>query len=117
MTTEDYINNIPLHRRARFLQIRQCIISLFPNAIESMKYKMPTFELDSHWIALANQKSYLSVYTCAAHHILSFKQKYPKIKTGKGCLNIKDKDEFILEDLTCVIQSALTLNLNKNNNH
>lgn len=74
---------------------------------ESMRYKMPTYELGEGWIALANQKDYISVYTCSAEHIVNFKKKHPKIKTGKGCINFKDGDDIPLNDLKGVIKSAM----------
>ena len=78
-----------------------------------MKYKMPTFELDGGWIAIANQKNYVSLYTCARQHIEPFLEKYPKIKAGAGCINFKDKDVFDLADLVPVIKSAMSNKLKK----
>lgn len=107
MTLEEYIANLPEHRAVRFEAIRSLIKSLYPAATESMRYKMPTYEHHNGWIALGNQKSYISVYTCSFEHLQAFKEKYPTIKSGKGCLNIKDKDQFELADLQSVITSAL----------
>lgn len=75
-----------------------------------MKYKMPTFESEKGWVALANQKNYISLYTCSAKNIAEFKNLHSHIKTGKGCLNIKDKDDFPLADLDSVIRNALSGN-------
>lgn len=111
MHISSYIENLPENRIERFNAIYYLIIKLFPDAEQSMKYKMPTFELGEHWIALANQKSYLSVYTCNHQHLADFQKKYPKIKTGKGCINIKDNDLFELDDLTSVITNALSVSL------
>jgi uncharacterized protein YdhG (YjbR/CyaY superfamily) len=111
MIPSSYIANLPTQRIDRFNAIYSLIVKLFPNAELSMKYKMPTFTLGEHWIALANQKHYLSIYTCNAQHLAGFQQKYPKIKTGKGCINIKDNDQFELNDLTSVITCALSVNL------
>lgn len=107
MTIDEYIANIPEHRLDRFEKIRALIKSLYPDIIESMRYKMPTYEHKQGWIAVGNQKAYLSVYTCGLQHLQSFKQRYPAIKSGKGCLNLKDKDQFEINDLTSVITSAM----------
>lgn len=101
------MSNIPDDRREKFQSIYNLITSLYPKAKISMKYKMPTFEYQDGWVALANQKNYISFYTCGYHHIEKFKTKYPKIKTGKGCINIRKKDEFDLADLKQVIQHAI----------
>ncbi|MDG1752735.1 MAG: DUF1801 domain-containing protein [Thalassotalea sp.] len=111
MSISNYIENLPKERIERFNSIHSLIVKLFPNVEQSMKYKMPTFSLEAHWIAIASQKNYLSVYTCNAEHLAEFKKKHPKIKTGKGCINIKDKDQFDLNDLTSVITSALSVSL------
>ncbi len=59
------------------------------------------------WIALANQKSYFSVYTCMADHIAAFKQHHPSNKTGSGGINIRERDEVPREDLGPVISNPL----------
>lgn len=107
MTIEEYIANIPAHRVERFEAIRALIKSLYPDVTESMRYKMPTYEHKQGWIAVGNQKAYISIYTCGLQHLQSFKQRYPAIKSGKGCLNLKDKDQFDITDLECVITSAM----------
>jgi len=48
-----------------------------------MKYKMPTYQVGDGWVAIANQKNYISLYTCGYHHIVGFKNNNPGIKTGK----------------------------------
>jgi hypothetical protein len=58
-------------------------------------------------VALASQKNYISLYTCSAENIATFKEKYGTIKTGKGCINFRDKDEIPLSDLDSVIQNAM----------
>ncbi len=45
MNVQEYIDGITFRRKARFESIRKRIKELYPEAKESMKYKMPTFEL------------------------------------------------------------------------
>lgn len=107
MDLDSYLKQIPQPRRERFDAIRGLIAGLYPRARESMRYKMPTFELDDGWIAIANQKRYISVYTCSAEHIAGFKRRHPTIKTGTGCINFRDRDDLPLEDLEPVVKNAL----------
>ena len=102
-----YLAQIPEERKPRFENLRKLIISLYPQAEESMRYKMPTYEYGEGWVALANQKSYISLYTCSAEHITDFKARHPKIKTGKGCINFKNSDEIPEQDLKAVIKNAM----------
>lgn len=115
MEMEKYLKQVPQHRVERFHSILNLIKEMYPPATQSMKYKMPTFENISDnnqankpsWIALANKKSYLSLYTCMEMHLASFKTLHPQIKTGVGCINFRDKDDVFLEDLRAVIKSAM----------
>ena len=112
MEIDDYIAELPRHRRERLKAILDLIAGLYPEADASMKYKMPTYTLGDGWVAAASQKHYISVYTCGAHHLEAFKARHPGIKTGKGCINFKDSDEIPMADLKTVIQSAITSGLN-----
>lgn len=107
MALQQYIDAIPVSRAARFASIRALIRRLYPAAVESMRYQMPTFEYRDGWIALANRKHYLSVYTCMAAHIAEFRASHPAIRTGTGCINFRDRDEIPLDDLAQVIRNAL----------
>lgn len=107
MDLDAYLAAIPAARVERFASIRALIRRLYPEAVESMRYRMPTFEYRDGWIALANQKHYISVYTCMAAHIAGFRARHPAIKTGTGCINFRDRDEIPLDDLAQVIRNAL----------
>ncbi len=58
-------------------------------------------------MALANQKHYISLYTCSAEHLAEFKSKHPDIKTGKGCINFKPGHEIPFEDVQAVVAHAI----------
>ena len=107
MSVQDYVGNTPEGRRERLLSIILLIKKLYPDAEESMKYRMPTYSLREGWVAVANQKNYISLYTCSPQHLASFRKAHPGIKTGKGCINFRDKDAMPLDDLQPVIRSAM----------
>ena len=104
---QDYIDSIPKNRIDRFMSIHELIVRVFPDAILDMSYKMPTYKAGNGWVALANQKNYISLYTCGASHLESYKRKHPQQKTGKGCINFKERDEVFLDDLETVIMHAI----------
>jgi uncharacterized protein YdhG (YjbR/CyaY superfamily) len=84
------------------------ILELYPHADVSMKFKMPTFSVGDGWVAVANQKHYVSLYTCGFSHIESFTRKYPEIKTGKGCINFRESQALPLNDIKQVIKHAIS---------
>ena len=104
---EDYINTIPAQRLERFLSIHDLILKLYPDATVDMSYRMPTYRVGEGWVALANQKNYISLYTCGESHLESYKRKHPDQKTGRGCINFRAKDPVHLEDLEAVITHAI----------
>ena len=83
-----YVATMPKERKPLFDKLHKLIMGLYPNAEVVMSYKIPTYKAKFGWVALANQKHYVSLYTCGAHHIAEFKAKYPAIKTGTGCINL-----------------------------
>lgn len=107
MELQDYLAQLSGVRSERINQLRNLILKLYPDAIESMRYKMPTYEFESGWVAIANQKHYVSLYTCGEQHLAEFKSKYPTIKTGKGCINFRDSITIPYDDLEQVITSAM----------
>lgn len=104
---DDYIQSIPHLRVASFMSIHKLIMKLYPDATVDMSYRMPTYTAGYGWVALANQKNYISLYTCGASHIESYKQKHPQQKTGKGCINFRARDEIHYRDLEVVIKHAI----------
>lgn len=104
---DEYIGTLPPPRQRRARALHRLIRRLFPQAQVSLRYRMPTYDLDGHFLAWGNKKNYLSLYTCSAERIAGFRAANPEIPTGVGCLNFRDKDDFPLKDLERVIRNAL----------
>ena len=102
-----YFESVPEFRRSRLTALHGLITTLFPEAVVGMGYRMPTYRAGEGWVAIANQKNYVSLYTCSASHITAFRDKHPRFKTGKGCINFRDSDDLPLQDLTEVIVHAI----------
>lgn len=104
---QDYFDAVPSGRKEKFEKLHSLIMSRFPGASISMQYKMPTYRYQDGWVAIANQKSYISLYTCGAHHLQEFKANYPDYKTGSGCINFRNKDEIPDQAILQVIEHAM----------
>ncbi|MBY6188832.1 DUF1801 domain-containing protein [Microbulbifer agarilyticus] len=104
----DYLSPLSPQRSERLHKLHNLVIASYPDANLSLKYKMPTYEQGAGWVALANQKHYVSVYTCARVHIQPYLDKHPKTKCGTGCLNFRDNDDIVFEDLKPVLASAFS---------
>ena len=64
---QQYFNAVPEERMALVQKLHSLIVGLYPNADIDMSYRMPTYKAKDGWVALANQKHYVSLYTCGAH--------------------------------------------------
>jgi len=102
-----YLDAVPEKRKPLILKLHALILGLYPNAEVDLSCRMPTYKAKYGWVALANQKHHVSLYTCGAHHLASFKEKYPGVKTGKGCINLKDTDPFPVAALKQVVRHAI----------
>lgn len=102
-------------------RLHEIIVGLYPDAVIDMAYKMPTYknvvgggsgdkggDEPAGWVAIANQKRYVSLYTCGAHHLVKFKQKHPDIKTGTGCINFRPTDKIPTAAVKQVVRHAMT---------
>lgn len=106
-----YFESVPLDRLPMVQTLHQLIMEAYPKATVDLSYKMPTYRYGKGWVALANQKHYVSLYTCSAAHLEAFRAAHPGIKTGKGCINFKPGDlsseNLPLSSITAVIQHAI----------
>ena len=102
-----YINALPADRKCLFNKLQALILSACPKAEVVIWWGMPTYEAKSGWVALANQKKYISLYTNSASHIPEFKEKYPAIKTGKACINFRPLDPIPAVAVKQVIRHAI----------
>ena len=41
------------------LSVHRLVLELFPESKVSLKYKMPTYEIENVWFTIGNQKQYL----------------------------------------------------------
>lgn len=102
-----YFNAVPEDRKPLVEKIHGLIVCLYPDATIDMSYRMPTYRAMDGWVAVANQKRYVSLYTCGAHHLAEFKATYPGIATGKGCINFKPADPVPVAAIRKVIKHAI----------
>lgn len=84
-TIKEYISAAPLDRQKMLKEIYSVIKSAAPKATESIKYGMPTFELNGNLVHFAAMKNHLGFYPSPSG-IDAFKDKLKAFKTSKGCI-------------------------------
>jgi uncharacterized protein YdhG (YjbR/CyaY superfamily) len=102
-----YIAALDPLRRERLSALRALIHAQHPDIAERIEWKMPVFSRGDAWIATASQKSYVSVYLRCMEGAAAIAATDPKLKNGKGCLNIPDRADVPLAALAPVIRERL----------
>lgn len=59
-----YLDAVPEDRKVLIETLHASITDLYPDAGICMSCKVPTYRARLGWVAIANQKRYVSLYTC-----------------------------------------------------
>ena len=85
-TVDDYISTFPEDIQAILEKVRQAIHKAAPDAVETMSYGMPTFDLNGkHLVFFAGWKHHISLYPLPAGDE-AFQQQISHYKRAKGTI-------------------------------
>jgi uncharacterized protein YdhG (YjbR/CyaY superfamily) len=93
---DEYFQNLNPERRSALETVRSLILETLPEATETMKYRMPTYELDEVVCAFASQKHYMSLYMDTVL-VEKYKPQMEDLSIGKSCIRFKRADELPLD--------------------
>ncbi|HEX2696650.1 MAG TPA: DUF1801 domain-containing protein [Anaerolineales bacterium] len=123
-TVEEYLQSLPVERRAAISKVRDVILKNLPKGyIESMTWGYPTYEIPLERYpntynkqplgiaALASQKNYMSLYLMSVYGDKAteewFHQRYKasgkKLDMEKSCVRFKKADDLPLDLIAEVI--------------
>ncbi len=106
-TLRSYVAALAPERKRRFTAVRAAIHEAAERVVESMRYRMPTFEKDGAWVAMASRKNYLAVYFCSADLIAGVRAHHPELDCGVGCVRIRDNQHVPIFELRRAFEQAL----------
>ncbi len=104
---DNYIEAVTDERQELFKRLQSIILRLYPAANIRLSYKIPTYRIESRWVALGYWKDGVSIYTNNTDHIAQFKARYPTVKTGKASINFKMTDGIPIDAVESVIKHAM----------
>jgi len=88
-TIDEYISTFPADIQAILEKVRQAIQKAAPEAVETISYGMPTFDLNGkHLVFFAGWKHHISLYPIPAGDE-AFQQKISHYKRAKGTIQFK----------------------------
>lgn len=88
-TMDEYIDSSPENVKGLLEKIRQTIKAIIPDAIETIGYGVPSFDMnDKHIIMFAGFKNHIGIYPTPAV-IENFKKDLKDYKTAKGSIQFQ----------------------------
>ena len=103
-TVDEYIQSIPEERQQVISDLRELVRQIAPQAVESMNYRMPTYENDGEmFCAIASQKHYMSLYTDVTI-VEQYRDEMPHLNIGKSCIRFKKAEDLPLD----IVKKILT---------
>ena len=111
ITYEQYLSNLPPERRGEVDQVWRAVRASIPTGYtEEVGPKFLLFKADDQqYVALANQKNYISLYLMPLYVFPESKAKLDasgrKLKCGKGCVNFKRAGDLPLEVIAEIISA------------
>jgi hypothetical protein len=101
-----YLATCPPAQAERLAAVRALALAV-PGVTEGMDWNMPVFRRGEQWFAMANRAAYISIYLHDGALVAALVAGDPKLKSGKGCLNIPDRAAMPLAALEGAIRQRL----------
>ena len=91
-TIDEYLDSFPPGVRTILQQVREAITASAPEAIETISYQIPTFQLDGKYLVyFAGWKNHISLYPVPTG-TSEFEERLAPYQTGKGTVRFPLKD-------------------------
>jgi len=114
ITIDDYINSFPKDIQELLKQIRLTIKNAAPEAIETINYKMPTFQFNGNLVHFAAYKQHIGFYP-APSGIEAFKKDLSEYKWAKGSVQFPLDKPIPLDLIAEIVKFRVIENSKKNN--
>lgn len=111
LSYDRYLAGIPAERREAIDRVWQAVRKSVPAGYtEKITPKFLTFMAGDEWyLALANQKNYLSLYLCSVYVFPELKAKLDnsgkKLKCGKSCINFQRAEDLPLDTIAEIVSA------------
>jgi len=80
---DEYIADFPLETQKALQEVRALIRASAPEAIETISYAIPTFDLHGHLVHFAGYEKHVGFYPTGSG-VEAFKEELKPYKSGKG---------------------------------
>jgi uncharacterized protein YdhG (YjbR/CyaY superfamily) len=103
---EEYLEQLEPQRRAALTKVRALIREEVPEAAETMKYRMPTYEYGKGILcAFASQKQYMSLYM-ETEAVEDHKAELQSLDVGKSCIRFRNLGQLPVETVRTMLRET-----------
>jgi uncharacterized protein YdhG (YjbR/CyaY superfamily) len=106
---DEYLESLTPERRAALAELRSLVFEVAPDAVETMKYRMPTYEYgDSVLCAFASQKHYMSLYMDTGI-VEKHREELTGLSIGKSCIRFRKMDQLPLGTIKRMLEETVQI--------
>jgi uncharacterized protein YdhG (YjbR/CyaY superfamily) len=106
-SVDEYLAGLEPERRAALSALRSAILATVPGATETMKYRMPTYEVaDAALCAFASQKRYMSLYM-DTDLVERHRGKLAGLSVGKSCIRFRKLEDLPLQTVRSILEETV----------
>lgn len=101
-----YLLDLEPGRRAALSELRSLVLETVPDAVETMRYRMPTYELEGRVLcAIASQKRYMSLYM-ATELVERHRDELADLNVGKSCIRFTKLERLPLDIVRTILRET-----------
>ncbi len=102
-----YLEDLVPERRAALSELRSLVFEAVPGVIETVKYRMPTYEYDGEVLcAFASQKHYMSLYMDTGL-VEAHRGELAGLSVGKSCIRFRKLEMLPLDTARAILLETL----------
>ena len=104
---DEYLEKLAPERRTALGQLRSLVFEVVPDASETIKYKMPTYEHRGHILcAFASQKHYMSLYMDVGI-VEQHREELEGLSVGKSCIRFRRIEQLPLDTIRLMLAKTV----------
>lgn len=105
-SVDAYLEGLVPHRREALTTLRSLVQEMAPEAEETMRYSMPTYEQDGAVLcSFASQKHYMSLYMDVSL-VEAHRDELAGLDVGKSCIRFKKLEQLPLDTVRAILNET-----------
>ncbi|HMD60206.1 MAG TPA: DUF1801 domain-containing protein [Opitutaceae bacterium] len=105
-TIAKYVAELPPERRSVIKALDKIVRTAAPDAVASMRYGMPTYDLKSRFVAFNAQRNYFSFYA-DPEVVERHRAELKGLDCGKSCIRFRKAADVSLATLGRIARASL----------